>query len=79
MTAASLFGVIALTLAIAMIELPLMLRTGQKQEIAVFAAALLAGAVLCGALALQIKLPNPLELLSVLYSPVYEWYQSLFS
>ncbi|WP_019535343.1 hypothetical protein [Paenibacillus ginsengihumi] len=79
MTVAAFLGVIASAAIIAAIELPVMLRNRLKKEMVVFTLALLAGTALCGARALRFALPNPLELLVVVYTPVYEWYKSLLS
>lgn len=79
MTVAAFLGVIASAAIIAAIELPMLLRNRQKKEMVVVILALLVGTALSGAQALRFTLPNPLELLVIVYTPVYEWFKSLLS
>ncbi|MFX3636133.1 MAG: hypothetical protein ACE3L7_16495 [Candidatus Pristimantibacillus sp.] len=63
----SFIAVLALTAGVFWMEAPGLIRRKRKWELAVFILFLLAGTVLYGALTLGAKLPNPFQLLKLVY------------
>ncbi len=63
-------GIIAVTIAIFMFEVPSLRRKQLRKELWVFSILLLFGSGLSVALSLHMKIPNPLDLLIVVYKPL---------
>lgn len=65
-----LLGIVAATLGIAILEAPNLWKKGWKKELWAFSILLLLGSGLCIAHAMQIKLPNPQDWVTMIYSPI---------
>jgi hypothetical protein len=62
-------GVLAVCLAIIMIEVPPMRKKGQKKELGLFSVLILIGAGLGIGASLHLPIPNPLDGLSYIFKP----------
>lgn len=69
-------GMIIVGLLIAWIELPKLVKEQAYKEIIVFSLLLICGVVLCILVILRIELPNPLDLLMVIFTPISKWIES---
>lgn len=74
-----IIGVLAITILIAMLEIPKLWKKRMKNDIWVYSILLLAGALLNGVIVLHLPMPNPLELLAWLYKPVSDFTMKLLS
>ena len=72
-------GMIIVGLLIAWIELPKLLKEQAYKEIIVFSLLLVCGVGLCILVILRIELPNPLDLLMVIFTPISKWIESVFT
>lgn len=66
------FLIAAVTVGIAILEIPALWKQGWKRELWVFCFLLLAGAGLSIAESLQINLPNPQDAVTAIFAPVTE-------
>lgn len=64
----SLFGVLALAAAAVWLEVPRLIHRGHKRELALFFVLLAIGLALYSALVMEISLPNPFELVKIMFS-----------
>ncbi|MBD2870566.1 hypothetical protein [Paenibacillus arenilitoris] len=64
---ASFLAVLALAGGVFWLEAPGLIRRKRKRELAVFVVFLLAATALYGALALEVKLPNPFMIIKLVY------------
>ncbi|WP_438448692.1 hypothetical protein [Gorillibacterium sp. sgz5001074] len=62
---------------IVLLEVPGILREKRRRELAVFSVLLAMAAGLTIAQALRVPLPNPVDGLIALFSPVYRWVHAL--
>lgn len=62
--------ILAFTIVAGFIEMPAMIRSKMKKEAWIFAVLLLVGTILSIALALNVKLPNPMVWISAVYRPL---------
>jgi len=72
-------GMIIVGLLIAWIELPKLLKEQAYKEIIVFSLLLVCGVGLCILVILRIELPNPLDLLMVIFTPISKWIESVLT
>ncbi|WP_169087416.1 hypothetical protein [Paenibacillus sp. PL91] len=63
----SFIGVVIFAILVAWWEMPMLLEKKRKKEIAAFLTLLLLGTALYGALAMNVKLPNPFLLIKLVY------------
>ncbi|WP_301169974.1 hypothetical protein [Brevibacillus nitrificans] len=70
-------GILSVVALIAWLEIPSLLRKGYKREVRVFLILLLLAAVLSIAKCLQIDMPNPVDWLLKLFSPLYKMVEQL--
>ncbi|MEW9670575.1 hypothetical protein [Ammoniphilus sp. 3BR4] len=66
----ALFGIAAVIIGIAILEIPTLWKQGWKREMGVFCFLLLLGAGLSIAESLQIDLPNPQDAVTAIYAPI---------
>ncbi|MGO4270332.1 hypothetical protein AB4Z22_10860 [Paenibacillus sp. TAF58] len=66
----SVAGIVAVTIAIIMIEVPSLRRKQLRKEIWIFSILLLFGLGLSIAKSLQVKIPNPVDWITVVYKPL---------
>ena len=72
------FGILALAIVIAFIEVPYLLKRGLKKELWTFSILLLFGTGLSIAEGLQVDIPNPMDALAVIYKPLTDLLFGLF-
>jgi hypothetical protein len=70
---AGVFGILLTAAAIALLEVPAMLKHRRRDELVVFGLLLAAAAGLSVGEALKLPVPNPAEWLTLLFKPVTEW------
>ncbi|WP_176538645.1 hypothetical protein [Bacillus cereus] len=68
MAVAGIFVIVAVIIAI---DVPFLLKEKLKGELWVFSILLLLGTLLSVAEALNVKIPNPLDWITVIYAPLY--------
>lgn len=69
-------GIIVTASFIVMIEVPPLLKSKSKRELWLFSILLLIGTVLSIAKSLQLAIPNPLDLLWIIFQPFSDWLYS---
>ncbi|MGM0880393.1 MAG: hypothetical protein ACQEXQ_05050 [Bacillota bacterium] len=69
-------GIIVTASFIVMIEVPPLLRAKLKRELWLFSILLLLGIVLSIAKSLQLAIPNPLDMLWIIFQPFSDWLYS---
>lgn len=67
---ASFIAVLAVAAGTFWLEAPGLIRRKRKRELTAFVMLLLAATALYGAMTLEVKLPNPFELLRLMYGPL---------
>lgn len=72
-------GMIIIGLLIAWIELPKLLKEQAYKEIIVFSLLLICGVGLSILVILRVELPNPLDLLMVIFTPISKWIESILT
>lgn len=72
------FGILALAIVIAFIEVPYLLKRGLKKELWTFSILLLFGTGLSIAEGLQVEIPNPMDALAFIYKPLIDLLFGLF-
>lgn len=72
------FGIVALAIAIALIEVPNLLKRGLRKELWIFAILLLLGTGFSIAEGAQVKIPNPMDALAFIYKPLTQWLFGFF-
>ncbi|MFY0758016.1 hypothetical protein AB1K32_03920 [Metabacillus dongyingensis] len=70
-------GILVIVGVIIAIDVPSLLRKKEKKELWVFFILLLIGTSLSIALALHIKIPNPVDWITVIYQPLSDLIESL--
>ncbi|MDR7315626.1 hypothetical protein [Brevibacillus nitrificans] len=70
-------GILSVVALIAWLEIPSLLRKGYRREVRAFLILLLLAAVLSIAKCLQIDMPNPIDWLLKLFSPLYKMVEQL--
>lgn len=65
-----IIGVLAVAVAIAVVEVPYFLRESQKRDLWVFLGLLVTGTALGVAISLEVEVPSPLKALEFLYKPL---------
>ncbi|WP_254776886.1 hypothetical protein [Paenibacillus sp. yr247] len=68
-----------MSVILAFLEVPSLLKKGWTKELAVFSVLLLAGTSLCIALSLQAKLPNPVNGIRYFFEPLGKWIMAKLS
>jgi hypothetical protein len=63
-------GIVVLSIVIAFIEAPSLLKRGLKKELWIFSILLLLGTGFSIAESMQAKIPNPLDALAFIYQPL---------
>lgn len=66
------FGILAVAVAIAFIDVPYLLKQGLKKELWTFSILLLIGTGLSIAEGLQVEIPNPMDALAFIYKPLID-------
>ncbi|KKI88447.1 hypothetical protein WQ54_31495 [Bacillus sp. SA1-12] len=72
-----ILGILLVAVAIALIEVPSLLKKGFKRELWVFGILLLFGVGLSIAEGLQMNIPNPLDWIKVVYMPFSDFLYGL--
>lgn len=70
-------GILSVVALIAWLEIPSLLKKGYRREVRAFLILLLLAAVLSIAKYLQIDMPNPIDWLLKLFSPLYKMVEQL--
>lgn len=70
-------GILSVVALIAWLEIPSLLKKGYRREVRAFLILLLLAAVLSIAKSLQIDMPNPIDWLLKLFSPLYKMVEQL--
>lgn len=73
----SVIGILLAILVICIVEVPRLIRKKQRRELWAFSIFLLIGTILNIALALHVRLPNPLDWIMAFYKPVSDLIDSL--
>jgi len=66
-------GILILFTAILLFQLPKLKQNGEKKEIWTFSILLFISTTLCIAVALKVKVPNPFDLIIVIFKPLGEF------
>ncbi|WP_318503545.1 hypothetical protein [Bacillus sp. T3] len=72
-------GIVIVGLLMAWMELPKLFKEQAYKEIIVFSLLLVCGVGLCILVILRIELPNPLDLLLVIFTPISKWIESVLT
>lgn len=75
----TIIGIIAVVILICVLEVPRLVKDKLIKELVVFTALLLFGTIISIAQALQIRIPNPMDLIITIYQPVYNVFQAWLS
>lgn len=70
-------GIIIIGMIMAWIELPNLFKEKAIKEIIVFSLLLISGIILSILVILRIELPNPLDLLLMIFAPISKWIESI--
>lgn len=73
-----IFGILALTVVIAFIDVPYLLKQGLKKELWTFSILLLLGTGFSIAEGVQVEIPNPMDALAFIYKPFIDLLFGLF-
>lgn len=75
----AIFGILAAAVVIAMLEAPALFKRRLFKELWIYLILLGIGTSVCIMLSLNMKLPNPIDLLTAIYKPFYVMLDKLLS
>lgn len=64
---------------IAVLEIPPLLKKGMKKELWSFSVFMVVGTVLSIGMVLELKIPNPLDWITMIYQPMHDWVFEILS